>query len=276
MATRYQHREAFNLIVYVSKSGEKKEAIWNSRDGVTPYIVRDPETGKPLQADEYQFAPWYVPAIGSRVFVDLTEQRARVLASQRIERMESRRDVPIPLHQLFATREAAVEDAFRSIYRPGAPDILVVTAGWLEQLAVQRAQMFPGPTDGGEIAPVSAPEEDESESGECSLYYDRQGKPISAGRYVTLFSNAGYKRVKLTQITPTIYVSTVWLGADHGAFSEKPIIFETMTFEENELKKGSTSPRFPPELDHDDPRLFDRYSTEAEALAGHDRRRSGA
>lgn len=59
------------------------------------------------------------------------------------------------------------------------------------------------------------------------------------------------KRVALTEVGD-VKVSTVWLGIDYNfGGSERPLIFETMVF-------GG---------EHDE--LCHRYSTEAEALAGH-------
>lgn len=61
-----------------------EETIWNSRDGVTPFSISCPKCGGsllhkgPWRADA--FAPYHVPAAGSRIFTDLTLDVARVLA----------------------------------------------------------------------------------------------------------------------------------------------------------------------------------------------------
>ncbi len=51
----------------------------------------------------------------------------------------------------------------------------------------------------------------------------------------------------------TYRVSTVWLGLDHGWFSDRPLIFETMVFEHGLIFED----------------LMCRYSTVAEAQRGH-------
>lgn len=80
--------------------------------------------------------------------------------------------------------------------------------------------------------------------------YDRLGNPISADDWTRLTMNRDYKRVASTIIPESsIWVSTVWLGLDHG-WGDAPIIFETMVF-------GNVD------------ELEDRYSTEEDALAGH-------
>jgi hypothetical protein len=36
----YKHMEAFRLMTYRSDDGTEEELIWNSRDGVTPFVIR--------------------------------------------------------------------------------------------------------------------------------------------------------------------------------------------------------------------------------------------
>lgn len=86
-----------------------------------------------------------------------------------------------------------------------------------------------------------------------SDYYDREGRPIEMMEWVELM-HEDYKRVAETRVGQ-VYVSTVWLGLNHNWGRGRPLIYETMAF-----GPGSWS-----EL------LCERYSTEAEALAGHER-----
>ena len=86
-------------------------------------------------------------------------------------------------------------------------------------------------------------------------YYDRQGKPLTdTMEWGRLHSDYEYKRVAETTIG-RLWVSTVWLGLDHSFGDGPPLIFETMVFVAGE---GGD------DLD------CRRYSTEAEALAGHE------
>ena len=93
-------------------------------------------------------------------------------------------------------------------------------------------------------------------------YYDRDGNTISDFEWAKLFSDEEYKIIaKHTQTTQFagVTVSTVWLGIDHNFLQEgKPMIFETMVFRNQE---GVS-------LDMDE--ITYRYSTEKQALAGHD------
>lgn len=86
-------------------------------------------------------------------------------------------------------------------------------------------------------------------------YYDRQGKPIANMlEWAKLMGDPAYQRVRHTQINGEVRVSTVWLGLDHNMMGDGPsLIFETMVF-------GG---------EHD--QEMERYSTEEEACAGHER-----
>jgi len=99
------------------------------------------------------------------------------------------------------------------------------------------------------------------------MYYYRDGSPITQGETNTdnlliwgrLHSDPEYKRVAETTLPDGTWISTVWLGLDHGVNlgqqDYQPLIFETMVFE----SEGSSE-------DHDQV----RYATMTEALAGHD------
>lgn len=87
------------------------------------------------------------------------------------------------------------------------------------------------------------------------MYYDREGKPIDQTEWGEKFRDMDYKRVERTDLPNGIWVSTVWLGLDHGIFQDgPPVIFETMVFGEGNGDEYQ-----------------ERYSTEAEARAGHEK-----
>lgn len=84
-------------------------------------------------------------------------------------------------------------------------------------------------------------------------YYDRQGRPIPRDEWITFVGarREEYRRVAADQLGD-VWISTVWLGLDHGLRQGgPPLIFETMIFPECEY--------------------CERTSTEAAALAAHDR-----
>jgi hypothetical protein len=84
-----------------------------------------------------------------------------------------------------------------------------------------------------------------------SYYYDRQGNPIDRMDWAI---NPADKIVAKTTLPDGKLVSTVWLGIDHQFGNGPPLIFETMVFPADSYS----------DLD------CERYSTETEALAGHE------
>ena len=91
------------------------------------------------------------------------------------------------------------------------------------------------------------------------MYYDREGKPMDGVlRWAKLLEDPAYKRVAETTVGP-YWVSTVWLGLDHSFLGYgPPLIFETMVFHSAD---GSML---------GDDEYMERYSTEEQALAGHE------
>lgn len=128
-------------------------------------------------------------------------------------------------------------------------------------------------------------------------YYDRQGNPMTLEQWAKTFEDPNSKRVAETTIGDW-WVSTVWLGLDHGFESlferdddpepYRPVIFETMIFyrhpeapivrrvggmdelDERIAAHNAALETLHPELQELD-QTWQRYHTEEEALAGHDR-----
>lgn len=87
-----------------------------------------------------------------------------------------------------------------------------------------------------------------------SRYYSRQGRELSLEEWMLSFDNLTEeaRRIALTHVSDECEVSTVWLGLDHQySPGGPPLIFETMIF-------GGPC----------DSECW-RYSTEAQAVAGH-------
>jgi hypothetical protein len=90
-------------------------------------------------------------------------------------------------------------------------------------------------------------------------YFDRAGNAISFRDWARLrqrnrkLDGLTYCRIGVDEIGD-YYISTVWIGIDHGFGLGAPLIFETMVFrgEESDL-------------------ACERYSTEEEAIEGHKR-----
>jgi len=121
------HGEAFCRMLYRSDDGTEEEWVWNSRDGVTPFVIGS-RSGQQMQHVEWQrdeYLPAYTPQPGERMFVDLTPERARELAERNAERFWD--DPQYPAHRQFDSKEELVSMLTKSyLERPGEPDLIVV------------------------------------------------------------------------------------------------------------------------------------------------------
>lgn len=98
------------------------------------------------------------------------------------------------------------------------------------------------------------------------MYYRRDGGPIWDMReWGQLHGEISYRRIG-SETIGSYWISTVWLGLDHGwgwkgeGVNPRPAIFETMVFYEGADEQ--------PQMDLD--YLQERYPTEEEARRGHE------
>lgn len=124
-----QHGEAFALMQYECEKCHNIEVIWNSRDGVTPFIVdcreRDCDgSAQHARWNEDVYAPDHVPALGTRMFVDLTPERRKALAVKTAERYW---ETYPPSREQFSTVEDLAAMLASHGVSPGEPDLVVVS-----------------------------------------------------------------------------------------------------------------------------------------------------
>lgn len=67
------------------------------------------------------------------------------------------------------------------------------------------------------------------------MHYDRDGDPMTMPEYYAVWGRrfrdrSDYHRIASTYLPDGRWISTVWLGADHGYGYGPPLIFETMIF----------------------------------------------
>lgn len=126
----YQHAEAFCLMKYTSDDGTEEEIIWNSRDGVTPFVItlRSGKTAMHRDWGADQCVPDYKPLPGSRMFVDLTEERAREIGAERGAYYRDN-NVAGACDQFQEEMIRIITDAILAEVRLGAPDLIEVTDG---------------------------------------------------------------------------------------------------------------------------------------------------
>lgn len=122
------HGEAFMLMRYRSDDGTELETVWNSRDGVTPFIISLPSgkqaTHVEWSRDEYT-GPNYQPEPGTRMFVDTTPEQARADAEKRVDDYWDHPEYP--MSGSGRTKAEWIEVLCKD-FRPGQPRLVEVSA----------------------------------------------------------------------------------------------------------------------------------------------------
>lgn len=131
--------DAFMLMRYEGTGG-RREWIWNSRDGVTPFVASAVDGTEMHHGNWHldRYEPSYVPPIGSRVFVDYTEELARPRAIAYVERYWDSSDMPMSRHSFFEPlgKAGSIEHfvkAWVSNWGGHSPCLVVVTEAMHEQ-----------------------------------------------------------------------------------------------------------------------------------------------
>lgn len=133
----YRHKEAFALMWYQDETTGERERLWNSRDGVTPYVI-DSKHGNFAKHVDFELddcQPSHTPTIGDRIFVDLTLERAREHRRAYVEKWWDR--VPregMPAMKdagMWATKEEAIESLARADYSPEVPAAIREEVGFV-------------------------------------------------------------------------------------------------------------------------------------------------
>lgn len=119
------HAEAFCLMTYkcTSISCGAEEELWNSRDGVTPFVIGCRDCGSEAQHvdfDKDKFAPDYVPYEGQRIFIDMLEEKKRHIATKTLE---SYRGTPFEVDR--EDREKVINQIIKGM-EEGTPDVAIV------------------------------------------------------------------------------------------------------------------------------------------------------
>ena len=126
--SRYRHPEAFSVMTYRADDGIEEERIWNSRDGVTPFVItlRNGKQATHVDWDQDQrMAEDWTPPPGMRYFADLTPERARVHAARNYDAWTADPAQPRDIAILGANRERAIAKLAGSyLERPGGPDLI--------------------------------------------------------------------------------------------------------------------------------------------------------
>ena len=81
----YKHNEAFCLMQYRDEVTGDIETLWNSRDGVTPFIIESVAGNEAVHHNwsDDKRAPDFVPPPGMRIFVDASPNHRHIRSSAR-------------------------------------------------------------------------------------------------------------------------------------------------------------------------------------------------
>lgn len=123
--SQHKHAEAFCLMLYRDRAGNE-EWIWNSRDGVTPFIISSKQglVAAHVEWHRDRYAPDHKPQLGDRVFVDLTIERARENRRKYVEKWWDD-----DMSKRYASKDEAVEQLAHADMAHGGggqPDLMEV------------------------------------------------------------------------------------------------------------------------------------------------------
>jgi hypothetical protein len=135
-------------MLYQTDDGTEEEWIWNSRDGVTPFVIMNRSGTEEMTHKQWQrdkFLPFHVPAIGDRIFIDLIEEEAERIATARIESMKDRFPNPPPVKALAKNilEEYGEKDAPPGVRPIRGPHLIAATKEYHEFFK-RRRDLFNG------------------------------------------------------------------------------------------------------------------------------------
>jgi len=126
---KHDYGEAFMLMRYEDDIGNV-EVIWNSRDGVTPFIVSSRAgrrmTHKNWHADVY--APDHEPQAGDRIFTDLTREELLEIEKINVNEWWDDEELPMKDHPVLGPlgKDGAAKYMANESWQEGMPNIVEV------------------------------------------------------------------------------------------------------------------------------------------------------
>ena len=136
----HRHAEAYMMMTYAARDGSgDSELIWNSRDGVTPFVthLRDgrPATHRAAPATDC-YDPGYVPHPGERVWADMTRAYAERAATWQYDRCQGDPGWAARMAELGSRGQAIRFLATTYTANPGCPVLLTVGDDWTWDLVL--------------------------------------------------------------------------------------------------------------------------------------------
>lgn len=110
LKSSYKHVEAFCLMLYQCINPTHVEILWNSRDGVTPFMIACRYCGQDAKHILWKSdlcVPDFKPPKGMRIFVDLTEDKSRAYLTKWVN--DNWRNKHMPLCDGYDSQAEAIE-----------------------------------------------------------------------------------------------------------------------------------------------------------------------
>lgn len=138
-SVKHDHGEAFCHMLYISDDGRQMEWLWNSRDGVTPFVISS-ETGKPMSHSyfgEDRYDPDYNPQPGDRIFVDCKPEMIRDKAWEYVTKYWNNPEYP--MSKTWDTPDAAARQFIAEWAKPGSPHVSIVGDSGITEASRDRS-----------------------------------------------------------------------------------------------------------------------------------------
>lgn len=120
----HRHREAFCHMIYQCLKCGTQRVIWNSRDGVTPFMLQcqaDSDCDGSMQHREWQrdlYDPDYRLKEGNLYWRDMSDDEKLEFATEAVNNNWEHRE--FQMRRMFKAKEQAIKH-FMSQYKPGSP-----------------------------------------------------------------------------------------------------------------------------------------------------------
>ena len=121
------HGEAFCLMTYRSDDGFLSEILWNSRDGVTPFVISSVDGRKLTHVDweHDKYSPDFKPPSGMRVFVNATKELVTPKLNEYIDKIWD--DPTYPASKRWETKQECFDALLPDWLHGGEAPWIIVT-----------------------------------------------------------------------------------------------------------------------------------------------------
>ena len=128
---KYTHPEAFCLMRYQCKECFSEELIWNSRNGVTPFVIecgfckREGIKSGAMQHIDWsgdKYLPDHFPKRGDRVFITMPKEILHLTLKARVEVLWELKKYP--MKERYSTKQEAFRALLKYSQQEGQPYLL--------------------------------------------------------------------------------------------------------------------------------------------------------